>query len=186
MKPHHAFRDRLLSAESISSADRRGHIEQEIRQMVTKQLSAPKKLAMGIVLIGSLAGAATSGYLALTEQNLPPLARIGLATGTLFGLAWAVSVGTILKKGTIDLKRDARRTAQMVWGFTVLMMVFFLVAGMSAADGVRGLMMIAQALAFLIMAGVYWVSHRIEEAELNVKEQMLRLELQLAELANKP
>jgi hypothetical protein len=39
--------------------------------------------------------------------------------------------------------------------------------------------MIAQSLVFLISAGVYWLNFRIEESELNVKERLLRLELQI-------
>jgi hypothetical protein len=70
----------------------------------------------------------------------------------------------------------------MVWVFTVLMVVFFLVVGISAADRLLGVLMILQSLAFLIGAAVYWLSYRIEAAELNVKEQLLRMELQITEL----
>jgi hypothetical protein len=118
----------------------------------------------------------------LTEPTLPILARVALSVGTLFGLAWAAVAGRMSWRGSIDLKADNRRIAAMVWTFTVLMMVFFLMVGMSVADRLLGLMMIANGLAFLIMAATYWISFRIEQAELATREKLLQLELCLAKL----
>lgn len=184
MNPHQQFRNRLLAAEP-DTGDRRRRIQQEIQQMLTRQITLPHRIVMSLVLVAGLAGAGVCGYLAVTEARLPVLARIGLATGTLFGVAWAVVMGSMLRRGVLDVKRDTRRTAQMVWIFTVLMVVFFLMVGMSAEDRLLGLMMIAQALVFLIMAAVHWISYRIEDSEHNLKEQLLRLELQLADLTRK-
>ena len=75
--------------------------------------------------------------------------------------------------------------AAMVWVFTVLMMVFFLMVGMSIEDRLKGLLMIANGLAFLVGAGVYFLAFRIEQAELSVREKLLELELRLAELSEK-
>ena len=43
-------------------------------------------------------------------------------------------------------------------------------------------MMVANGLAFLICAGVYWLNHRIEQAELMTREKLLQLELRLTKL----
>ncbi len=109
-------------------------------------------------------------------------ARVGLAVGTLFGLAWAAVAARICWRGSLELRIDARRLAVMVWVFTVLTMIFFLIAGMSAEDRLLGLMLIANGMAFLIGAGVYWITYRIEQAELNTREKLLQLEMRLAEL----
>jgi hypothetical protein len=71
----------------------------------------------------------------------------------------------------------------MVWCFTVLMMTFFLAAGMGDQDRLQGLMLIAGGLPFLIGAGVYWLNYRIEQAELSAREQFLQLELRVARLS---
>ncbi len=126
-----------------------------------------------------------AGYWRVTEPSLPTLPRIGLAVGTLFGLAWAAVAARICWRGSLELRIDARRIAVMVWVFTVVTMVFFLMAGMSAEDRLLGLMLIANGLAFLIGAGVYWITYRIEQAELNTREKLLQLELRLAELQEK-
>jgi hypothetical protein len=99
--------------------------------------------------------------------------------------AWAAAAARICWRGSLELRLDARRIAVMVWVFTVLMMVFFLMAGMSAKDRMLGLMMIANGLAFLIGAGVYWLTYRIEQSELNTREKLLQLELRLAELSER-
>ena len=150
--------------------------------MFIRELSTPRRITFGIVAVLSLASAAVCGFLAVTEPNLPLLPCIGLGTGTLFGIAWAAVAVRVCRRGTIDLKLDSHRIAAMVWVFTVLMMVFFLMAGMTAKDRLLGLMMIANGLAFLIGAAVYWLTYRIEQSELATREKLLQIELKLAEL----
>jgi hypothetical protein len=132
-----------------------------------------------------LISAGVCGSLAITESDLPTPARVALGTGVLFGLAWAAVAGRVALRGTLDLQSDARRIASMVWVFTTLMMVLFLMVGMTIEDRLLGLMMIANGLAFLIGAAVYWLSHRIEQVELNTRERLLQLELRMAEWTEK-
>jgi hypothetical protein len=176
--------DRLLAVEPLSS-NARQQIQQELHSMFIRELTTTRRVVFGIVAIVALTTALVCASLAVTEPTLPALPRIGLSVGTLFGLAWAVVAARICWRGVLDVKLDARRIAAMVWVFTVLMMVFFLMAGMTAKDRMLGLMMIANGLAFLIGAGVYWITYRIEEAELNTREKLLQLELWLAELSEK-
>ena len=150
--------------------------------MLTRKLTTLHRVFLCVVAIGSLASALLCGSLAITQTQLPPLARIGLATGVLFGLAWIIVIVSVLRRGEMDLKRDARRIAQMVWGFTLLMSIFFCAVGLSRPDNQASVLMMVQSLVFLICAAVYWLNHRIEESELNVKEKLLEIELQLAEL----
>jgi hypothetical protein len=178
------FRDRLLAVEPLSPASAQ-QLEQELHHMFTRNLSPFHRIFISIVAVGGLASAVLCGYLAATEQSLPTVPRIGLATGTLFGLAWAWFAARIANRGTMDLRVDHRRMAAMVWVFTVLMMTFFLVAGMSHHDRLLGVAMITNGLAFLIGAGVYFITFRIEQAELAMREKLLQIELRLAELCEK-
>jgi hypothetical protein len=176
--------DRLVAVEPLSSESRQ-KLEQELHAMFVKELSTPHRIFIGLVGIVSVASAALCAYLAITEARLPVIPRVGLTVGTLFGLAWAALVIRVLRRGTMDLKVDARHMAAMVWVFTVLMVVFFLMAGMSIPDRLLGLMMIAQSIPFLIGAGVYFLSFCIQQSDLNTREQFLRLELRIAELSEK-
>ena len=178
------FADRLIAVEPRSTTSRQ-QLQQELHAMFVRELTTPRRVFFGFVGVAAVISASVCGLLALTEPNLPTLPRIGLAVGTLFGLAWAAVAARICWRGSLELRIDARRIAVMVWVFTVLTMVFFLMAGMSAEDRLLGLMLIANGLAFLIGAGVYWITYRIEQAELNTREKLLQLELRLAELQEK-
>lgn len=178
------FRDQLLAVEP-PRPDVRHRLEQELCNMMTRKLSLPARLFIGVVTLGSLASAALCGFLAVTESQLPLAARVGLGTGMLFGLAWAAWSVRVLRKGEMNLKQDPRRAAQMAWVFTVLMVMFFLFVGMSAPDRLLGVLMILQSLPYLIGAAVFFLAYRIEAAELTVKEHLLRMELQITELLEK-
>lgn len=178
------FRHKLLAVEPFPP-DVRHRLEQEIHDMMIQKLTVPRRLICAVVAVFATLSAGLCGFLAITEAQLPLAARVGLGVGVLFGLSWAAWSVRVLRSGEISLRRDSRQAAQMVWVFTVLMVVFFLVVGMSVPDRQLGILMILQSLAFLIGAAVYWLSYRIEQAELSVREHLLRSELHIAELLQK-
>lgn len=177
----HNFSKRLVSIDPIPS-DLKSDIQQELNTMFERKLTLPRRISFTIVSVLALISAAVCGFLAITEPELPALGRIGLSVGTLFGMAWAAIGIRILNKGTLDPRGDNKVIAAMAWNFTVLMVVFFLIGGMTMADRLLGIMMIGQALAFLIAAAVVWLSYRIEQCELSTREKLLQIELMLAEL----
>lgn len=177
------FGERLLAVEPLTAQSAQ-HLEKELSTMFVRELSTFRRVVVGFVGVFALLGGIASGTLAFTEAGLPPLARGGLGVGAVFGLAWAVMAVRMVRRGTI-VNLDSRRMAAMVWIFTLLMMVFFLMVGMSTDDRILGLMMMANGLAFLICAAVYWLTHRIEQAELATREKLLQLELRIAELCEK-
>lgn len=175
---------RLLAVEPLSLGSRQ-QLEQDLSHMFQRELTTTRRSFFGAVAASALVSGGICGALALTEPDLPTLPRISLAVGSLFGLTWAFVAARICWRGALDLKRDARQIAAMVWTFTVLMMTFFLAAGMTADDRLQGLLLIAGGLPFLIGAGVYWLNYRIEQAELNTQEKFLQLELRLAKISEK-
>jgi hypothetical protein len=174
------FADRLVAVDPLSDTSRQ-HLEKELRTMFVRELGRTRRFFFSGVSVFGLISGGVCGTLAATEPQLPPLARGGLAVGVLFGLAWATVAGRIAWRGKLDLRTDNRRIAAMVWVFTTLMMTFFLMLGMSVPDRLLGLMMIANGLVFFIGAGVYLITSRIEQAELNNQERLLKLELRIAE-----
>ena len=83
----------------------------------------------------------------------------------LFALAWAAWFLRLLRRGEIDVRQDGRRMAQMVWVFTLLMVIFMVILGASTADRAKGTIVILQSFVFLIGAAVYWLTQRIEHAD---------------------
>lgn len=175
------FRDRLLAVEPLPDTVQQRY-QQEIQQMLAKELSRPRRALLVVVLLVSVVMAGLFVLLLATEANLPTVAKIGFALGLVFSLGWIVVLGRILRQGAIDLLHDERRIAQMVWVFTVGMTVVFLYAGMATlgtGKELLGLMLMVQSLVFLIGAAVYFVTWRIGAAELSMKERLLQLEMQL-------
>lgn len=175
---------RLLAVEPLLP-DSRQQLQQDLSVMFQRELSTTRRTFFGAVAGSALVSAGVCGALALTEPDLPTLPRVALAVGSLFGIAWTAVAARICWRGALDLKRDSRQIAAMVWTFTVLMMTFFLAAGMSANDRLQGVMMIVGGLPFLVGAGVYWLNFRIEQTELSTQERLLQLELRLATLSER-
>lgn len=182
MSDQPTFRDRLLESEPLDLELRKTY-EREIENMFERKLTPVRKAAFAMTIVVGLGSAALCGFLALTEPELPPLARAGLSTGVLFGVAWAVVSFVIVRRGAINLKTHGHWMASMVWIFTLLMVIFFLMIAASMDDQLRGLLMVANGLVFLICAAVHWISYKIDDARLSTREKLLELELRLAELA---
>ena len=178
-----SFRDRLLAVDPpLETVQER--YQQEIKMMLTSELSKPRRAAMCAAFLLSVTMGGLFVFLLSTEQGLPTAAKVGFVMGLVFSLGWIIQLGKILRQGAIDLRNDERRIAQMVWIFVVGMTVLFLYTGMSTigtGNELKGLMVIVQSLVFLIGAAVYWLNYRIGEAELTMKERLLRLEMQFAE-----
>jgi protein-S-isoprenylcysteine O-methyltransferase Ste14 len=176
-----SFRDRLLAVEPLPASVQERY-QQEIQQMLTKELSRPHRAFIAVVLLASVAMAGLFVFLLATEASLPTPARIGFLLGLVFSLGWIVVAAKVLRQGAIDLVQDERRIAQMVWVFTVGMTVLFLYTGMSTlgtGKEMLGLMLMVQSLVFLIGAAVFLLVYRINAAELSMKERLLHLEMQL-------
>ena len=80
--------ERLLAVEPLS-VESSQKLQQELHAMFIRQLNLPSRIFVAMVGIGAIASAIVCGSLAVTEENLPPMARVGLSVGTLFVLAWA-------------------------------------------------------------------------------------------------
>ncbi|QDT56321.1 hypothetical protein Pan44_43740 [Caulifigura coniformis] len=175
------LRESLLALDS-PEPQRREQLQQEIQTMMIRELSMPRRAWMTALVVAEFGAALFIGSLVVTEPALPWLARIGLGAGTLFAIAWGAWFLRLLRRGEMDVRQDGRRMAQMVWCFTLLMVIFMVVVGATMTDRAQGTIVILQSFVFLIGAAVYWLTQQIEHAELNMTERLLRLELQLVEL----
>jgi len=133
--------------------------------------------------VGSIVIAIFLGAFALIRYELPPLARVGLAAGSAFAVAWAMLAGWTLKKGTWFGKIQPTIIAGLSWTFAVLMETCFLVLAPQFPDQYLGTVAIFAGLVILIGAGVGLLGTRIQQTELTMRESFLRMEYRLAQLA---
>jgi hypothetical protein len=177
-----SFRDRLCELEP-QNAQLRGKYAENLRNIMEQKLTPIMKAFIVCVGVGSIAIAIFLGTLAYIHGELPPLARLGLAAGSAFAVAWVVLVGWTLKKGTWFGRIQPTIIAGLSWIFAVLMETCFLVLAPQFPDKYLGTVAIFSGLVLLIGAGVGLLATRIQQTELTMRESFLRMEFRLAQLA---
>jgi hypothetical protein len=176
------LRDRLCELEPQNPLLRERYAK-ELQDMLEKKLSLPMKVFLGIVTVASLAITIFLGTLALIHEELPPLARAGLAGGAVFALAWAGLTAWTLRRGTLQLRTQPAAIAVLSWTFAVLLETCFLLLAPEFPDHFHALLALFCGLVLLIGAGVMMVCTHVQQAALRTQEFLLRLEYRLAELS---
>jgi len=178
------FRDQLCELEPHNLLLRE-HYLQEVQAMLEKTLTFPGRLFLAAVLVGSVAITVFLGALALIHGELPVLARLGLAGGAVFAAAWAVLCGRVLRRGTWKLRTEPAVLAGLFWVFAVFLETCFLVLAPQFPDHFHATVALFSGLVILIGAGVMLIGVRVQQAELQTREDLLRLEYRLAELSER-
>ncbi len=176
------LRDRLCELEPQNPL-LRARYAKELQAMLEKKLSLPMKVFLGLVTVASIAIAIFLGTLALIHDELPPLARAGLAGGVVFALAWAGLAAWTLRRGSLPLRTQPAALAVLAWIFAVLLETCFLLLAPEFPDHFQALLALFCGLVLLIGAGVTMVCTRVQQAELRMQESLLRLEYRLAEIS---
>ncbi|NQT83447.1 hypothetical protein HQ563_10505 [bacterium] len=180
---HESFREQLLKAEQPNPTYREKY-DKEVRQMLEQKLTGARRLgyigaaAMGVgfaLLFGTLA--------IIVPKEFPIEGRLIFAMGAIFGLAWAVFAGGIVRKGVIKLKTDPTAMAGMSWGLCVIVVTVLMVSQRKFPDPIIGVRALVSGLGFLVMAAVFMIANRIDQAGLKTREKLLEIEYRLAELA---
>ncbi len=178
------LRDRLCELEPHNPQLRERYL-QEMKAMLEKTLTLRGKLFLAAVLVASLAITVFLAVQALIHVELPALARLGLAGGAVFAAAWAALCGRALRRGTWVLRIEPAVMAGLFWGFAVLLETCFLVLAPQFPDHFQATVALFSGLVILIGAGVMMVCVRVQQAELQTRQALVRLEYRLAELSEK-
>lgn len=179
------FRDKLLDMEKPNTRHKEKY-EKEILKMVEKKLTGLNRFAHIVGLIMGLGFAVLFGTLAVTvPKGFPLWGRFIWALGAVFGLLIVAVESWILKKGTINLKKDNMAIAGLSWSFVVILGAITLVHSGEFPDPITGVRALVSILFFLVMAAVFMIRAFVERSELNTREKLLEIEYRLAELAEK-
>jgi hypothetical protein len=176
------LRDRLCELEPQNPLLRERYAT-ELQNMLEKKLLLPMKVFLALVTAASIAIAMFLGTQAVIHDKLPSLARVGLAGGAIFALAWAGLTAWTLRRGTLNLRIQPAAMAGLSWILAVLMETCFLVLAPEFPDHFYALLALFCGLVILIGAGVMLVCTRVQQAELRMQESFLRLEYHVAELS---
>lgn len=179
------IRDRLLEMEK-RTPDLEKQFKKEIKEMLEKKLTPLGKIAW---VLASLVGAYLAiqlSYLAIVIQEVPWLVRFAFILGAIFSTGWVALGIWILKKGSFNLFRDENAIHGLVFGFALLLLICFLLLGTQIEDKSTGIKLILSGCIFFLIFGIPAIFNmRINRTESSLREQLLRIELKIAELADK-
>ncbi len=177
----HDFPDRLIQCESPTLALHEKY-RKEITAMLEKRLGFAGRAMWIFWAVFGLAQAIIFGSVAVISYGRLPLwGTVGFGAGVVFGLAFGALSGWIAWSGRVHLKSQPPAMVGMAWAFVVVMMTLVLV---NAPDSIVGVRMIVSTLTFLVMAAVFMLASRTEQAELRTKEKLLEIEYRIAELGD--
>ncbi|MBU0533811.1 MAG: hypothetical protein KJ887_03295 [Candidatus Omnitrophica bacterium] len=183
---YQSFRDQLLESEQFNLSYKEKY-EKEVQAMIERKLTGIIKLPHIIGLITGLVLTIFFGAFAIIvpilEKGFPFQGRFICAMGAVFGLITVIVEGRILKKGTINLKKDylSRAGLDLVVLGILAILVFVISGGL--LDRLMGVQMLALLLFGEVAVAVAMLQAVIVRSELNTREKLLGIEYRLAELA---
>lgn len=179
------FRDKLLDME-MPNSNLKEKYEREVQAMVEKKLTGKKKFQIICFLVISICLTILFGTFAIIAQESFPLwGRLGFAIGAVSGLVFIVSYTRILKKGSINLKKDKMSLAWTCWGLVVIFGALVLVFSPGLPNRIVGVQMLVYVLFFLVATGIFLLRAHIQCSEVNTREKLLEIEHLLAEISEK-
>jgi hypothetical protein len=176
------LRGALLGAEP-PSAEQQQRFRERLRAITERRITPVARAGHLFGLVVALATAAR--FVQLFAQHRAdgrPVALAGLAVGLAFCLGWSWFSIALLRRGTEDLRLHGFLRTQLVGLFTLALAGLMLWAGLGAPDPASGNRLILFGLVFWSTMGLpFYVAQLVQQGELRVRQDLLRLELALAE-----
>jgi hypothetical protein len=180
-----SIRDRLLELEKRTPGlvER---FEKEKKKMLERKLTRRERIVWVLTMLLGAYFAVYLSYQAIAMQEIPQLARIGIIGGAVFGAAWVILAIRVLRKGHFTLFRDENAVHRLTFGFSLLLLIVMLLLGNQAVGTATGIQMVLMGGIFFLIFGIPAIFNmRINRTESALSERLLKIELQLAELADK-
>ena len=177
------LRDGLVKQQRRDGASEE-RFRMEIRRVTESKLTTAKRVAWVLSGLMGLSFVVLFGYVAWTApSDLPLIGRLTFVAGAVFGAVWAGLCVYILKKGSTNLRTDENAVNGLVWLVMVLMMTAFLLMGAQMEDRVLGISVVLYGLVFFVVFAIPAILNlRVNRLEMNLREQMLKMQITLAEI----
>jgi hypothetical protein len=172
----------LLGAEPPSDELRRVHRER-LRGLLERRISGLERATQAGSLVIALGLIVQFVRLFLVHRtDGRPVVLAALAVGLAFSAGWSVFSIALLRRRAEDLRWHGYLRTQLVGLFTFALAGLMLWAGLEAPDPARGNQLILFGLVFWVTIGLpFYVGQMVRQSTLNVRQDVLRLELAIAE-----
>ncbi|MHC4203677.1 MAG: hypothetical protein ACYSTT_03440 [Planctomycetota bacterium] len=179
------FRDKLLEMEKPNPTLKEKY-EREVQTMVEKKLTGMKKCQIiGFLVISIILTIFFGTFTIIAQEGFPLWGRLMFAIGAVSSLAFIAMYTRILKKGSINLKKDNMSLAWTGWGLVVIVGTLVLVFSPGLPNRIVGVQMLVSVLFYLVGAGVLLLRAHVQRSEVNTREKLLEIELHLTEISEK-
>ena len=180
------LRDMLIDEEKVTP-DLEAKYRRKVQDMYEKKLSVPERFRYGFFFLLGLFFFVIFGWAALqSSKELPWMITAGFGLSSLFGVIQMFLTARVLWLGKVDFKWDDEMQIRSAWVFLVIFTTLMLLCTSQMEDQVKANYMLTSVLVFLVMfTGPFIIPHEIKKSELSMRENMLRLEQQLAELSER-
>ncbi|MBI5093054.1 MAG: hypothetical protein HZB26_11530 [Candidatus Hydrogenedentes bacterium] len=179
------LRERLFEQETRSPALEE-KFRKELRAMTERKLKPFERVVWSFATALGLFFVVFFGYIAITAPHgFPLLARLGFVAGSVFGAAWAgLSIWT-LRQGSINWLRHENAVHGITFGFVLILLILFQMLGGQMENKTGAILMVLNgAVAFMVFGIPALFNLRINRTEAVLREHLLKVELELAELAD--
>jgi len=179
-----SIRTRLLELEHRTPEFEERFIG-EMKAMTEQKLTMSQKLQWLVSIAFSVGMIVMFGYKALAPDR-PLMIRMGYIEALIFAAVFLVLGIMTLSKGSFNIYRQEKTIQLAVLMFILLTVINLMILGGNHSDKIQGLqMMIYGAFFFMVFGIPAIITMRISRTESTLREQTLKLELRVAELAEK-
>jgi|GEM_PF-2385477 len=152
-----------------------------IASLFDRQLTRTSTLKYLVMGGGGLVACLVCGELALNEPvGLARGVRGLLALFAVIGLGWASLATLVLARGGGGFVLQRTASARMAFASTLITLIALALVALVNGRGVEATPLLTTGLGLLVLAAVLLIDTRVEQAELTVREQILRLEKRLS------
>jgi hypothetical protein len=180
-----SIRDRLLEIETRTPSLEE-KFKKEMKKMLGKKLTSLGKIVWAITLVIAALLVIRFFHMAIVLKDVPWLVRVGFVEGAVFSAAWVALSAWILKKGSFRLFQHENVIHGLVFIFVLLLLIHLFLLGGQIEDRTKGIQMMLSGGIFFLIFGIPAIFiMRINRTESSLREQMLKIELRIAELSEK-
>lgn len=151
--------------------------------MQNRELTPTQRLAALAAVVVGIFGVAICAYVLVADQETNLAFKVLIGLLGLVALTVTIVRGVVFATGKVDMRLHPKITAYVsFYGILLFVVGVFLVTA-SVPDGAARNYIILVALFPLLLATAKLILWQMHQSELNMQEKLLRIEIQLAELA---
>ncbi|MEW6234205.1 MAG: hypothetical protein AB1656_02355 [Candidatus Omnitrophota bacterium] len=182
-----SLREKLFGAEK-QTPSLKAEYERKVKAMIERELTQWERIEnmAGIVfgIVTALASAAALVFSAF--YDFPNALRLVLGLLFCFCVIGATYSFYILSKGKINLRRDRNIEFTFIWIFVSIIVFVLFIGGAMDRNASAGLYKALMGIFILLIAIMATICRTIELLGVDIKEKLLSLELEIAELKDRP